>query len=129
MTRRHSSAMKALSALALLGSIAFASTAQADTLSRTVSNPHFTVNSTGATITMTWFAPTPATVVIQRYTGGYNSNPANTIVYEGPPPPSISLTGGGRTGGGRYTIKAKNAAGANVPFTVTVVGPSTVKNW
>ncbi|MDG2004377.1 MAG: hypothetical protein P8J20_13705 [Novosphingobium sp.] len=127
--KRHSSATKALSALALIGSMAFATTAQADTFSRTANNPHFTVNTPGATITMTWFAPVPASVEISRYSGDYNSNPASTVVYDGPPPPSISLTGGGRTGGGRYTIKAKNAAGVSVPFTVTVVGPSTVKNW
>lgn len=129
MAKRHKRAMKVLGAMAMAGAMAFASAAQADTLRRTASNPHFTVDTPGATVTMTWFAPVPTSVVISRYSGGFNSNPAQTVVYEGPPPPSISLTGGGRTGGGRYTIKALNASGKWMPFTVTVVGPKTVKNW
>jgi len=129
MTKLSTNVLKTACATSLIAVLAIPLAAQADTLRRTVSSPHFTVNSPGATINMTWYSPVPTTVVLQRYTGGYNSNPGSTIVYEGPPPSSLSLTGGGRTGGGRYTIRAKNAAGKYIGFTVEIVGPSTVKNW
>ncbi len=115
--------------VAVAWAIAGSAPLQADTLSRSQGNPHFTVDTPGATVTFNWFSPVPATIVLERYNGGYNSNPRSSIVYEGPPPASLSLTGGGRTGGGRYTIKAKNAAGNFTSFRVTVAGPKTVKNW
>ena len=117
--KKHTSALLALLAFLFI----LAPSASADTLMRSRSNPHFSNNSTG-NATFNWVAPVPNRVVIKRYTGGYNSNPSQQVVYDGPAPTSLFLQGGGTKGGGRFTIETPNQPALQVQMS----GPYIV-NW
>jgi len=113
---------------AVLAAVTFtALPASADNFRLTNVSPHFTVYGQGANVSFTWYAPVPTTVEISRYSGGYSSNPSQTVVYSGPPPSSLGLTGGGRPSG-RYTIKNISGPG-NYQFTVDMSGNSNLKTW
>lgn len=114
-------AAKLLTLLTFLAVLA--PSASADTLMRSRYNPHFSNNRVGG-ITFRWVSPVPSRVIISRYNGGWNSNPSQQVVYDGAPPSSLTLQGGGTKGGGRYTITAPGQPN----FKVQISGPNIV-NW